>query len=189
MQKKLLFIHIPKTGGTSILNKLFANGLDNWKRVMPFNHDPLFMLERNNLITEQTFKFSVARNPYTRTFSYYKHFCVKNNLNISANEFLFFLKRKNNFFPNTPFVIYPQSFFIYDQNGEYVLNKIYKQEKFYEIEEDLQIKFDHINKGNYEIEEYLEFVSKKDNIELIRELFSVDFFNFNYDIEVIPNIP
>lgn len=185
MKDNLLFIHIPKTGGQSILKKLKENQLDNWKRVLPLNHDPLFIIERNNKISEKTFKFTVVRNPYTRTFSYYKHFCNCNKLNLTFTEFLIILKEKNKFYPNTPFIVYPQSFFIYNKNGEYGLNKIYRYEKFNEIENDLNFKFECLNKGFYEKNEYFECMSNVNNVNLIQELFSVDFFNFNYEMNLI----
>ena len=90
--KKLLFIHIPKTGGTSISEKLKEMGLNIWNRDYKFlNHDPLFMLSKNNNLSE-AFKFTVVRNPYTRAYSYYIHFKRVNGVEVSFYDFLLYVK-------------------------------------------------------------------------------------------------
>lgn len=174
-KEKLLFVHIPKTGGTSILNKLDQS---MWKKTKNIGHDPLFLLEKNN-DTENAFSFCVVRNPYTRTFSYYDHFKFQNNVECSFLDFLYILKRKE-FSKNTPMMIFPQSFYVYNLHGDIGIDKIYNYEKFYEIEEDLNIKFDYLNKGTYSQKEYKDAFKDKNAIALVQELFSVDFINFDY---------
>jgi hypothetical protein len=180
MNNNLLFVHIPKTGGQSILKKLNENGCDPWRRDFPMGHDPLFALITNNRIPDDTFKFCVVRNPYQRTFSYYKHFCRENSLNVTLNEFLNCIKQKK-VFSKTPMMLYPQSFYIFDRLGKCSLDKIYRHENFSELEEDLGFKFEKINVGDYSKEECIECLGDENNINLIRELYSVDFHNFNYD--------
>jgi hypothetical protein len=174
-KKQLLFVHIPKTGGTSILNKLNQT---MWRKIEYAGHDPLFLLEKNNDI-KNAFSFCVVRNPYKRTFSYYNHFKIQNNIECSFLDFLNILKTKQ-FFEKTPMIVFPQSFYVYDLNGNIGINKIYNYEKFYEIEEDLCMKFNHLNKGNYSQKEYEDAFKNETVINLVQELFSVDFMNFNY---------
>ena len=126
---KKLFVHIPKTGGTSILNSIDQS---MWNKSHHAGHDPYFILQKQNDLRD-VFSFCVVRNPYTRTFSYYNHF-----------------KRVNN---------YECSFI-----------------------QDLEIKTDHLNKGNYNHIEYEKAYTNPKCVELVKELFSVDFLNFGYDI-------
>lgn len=178
LNNKLLFIHIPKTGGTSILNKLDQS---MWKKTIYGGHDPLFVLEKNNNV-QDSFSFCVVRNPYKRTFSYYEHFKRVNNLDYSFLEFLESIKKKY-FFKLTPMILFPQSFYVYGSNGEISVNKIYKYENFTEIEMDLNLKFKKLNIGNYNKEDYKNAYLDKNSINLVRDLFSVDFINFDYDLD------
>ena len=74
----VLFVHIPKTAGSSISKILNEKNLDNWKREWPRHHDPYSYLKEANLIDDSVFSFAVVRNPYTRTYSCYNQY---NNTN------------------------------------------------------------------------------------------------------------
>jgi hypothetical protein len=174
--KKILFVHIPKTGGKSILNSIDQS---MWKKKLYAGHDPLFVLEINNNI-ENTFSFCVVRNPYKRTFSHYNHFKENNNIDCSFIEFLKIIKQKK-FYSKTPMIVFPQSFYVYNLKGIIGMNKIYKYEKFYEIEDDFNINFKVMNKGNYSQENYETAYKNKECVDLVKELFSIDFINFKYD--------
>lgn len=171
-----IFIHIPKTAGTSIIKKIPQQ---RWKKVMPFGHDPLFILEINNRL-EDVYKFTVVRNPYKRTFSYYKHFCTQNKVECSFLDFLNILKNKI-YYKNTPMIVFPQSFFVYDVEGQVGVDKIYKFENIKNLEDDFNISLDFLNKGDYSQEEYLNELTNE-CIEFIQDYFCIDFFNFNYNL-------
>ena len=174
---KKLFVHIPKTGGTSILRKIDQS---MWNKTHYAGHDPYFMLQKQNDLRD-VFSFCVVRNPYTRTFSYYNHFKRINRYDCSFIEFLEILKRKI-YFPGTRMMYYPQSFYIFDIKGIIGVKKFYFYEKFFEIEEDFGIKFDHLNKGNYTNDDYRKSYDNLKCVELVKELFSVDFLNFGYNL-------
>ena len=171
-----LFIHIPKTGGTSINNTFEKNNLKTWNTVKDYGHDPLYILKNNNIIDSSTFVFSVVRNPYTRAFSYWKHFNINNAKSLSFIEFLSTIENKIQF-NQTPWTIYDQTSFLYDK--EINITKLYKFENLKEIEKDFNIILSHDRKGIYNknIKDYfdLNIISK------INNLYHRDFINFEYD--------
>ena len=126
----ILFVHIPKNAGKSIFSVID----DKWKRSNEFNHDPLFSLEMMNNIPPFTFKFCICRNPFTRTFSYYKHFIKWNQYcsHFTFYDFLYHIKKKI-IFDITPMILYPQSFYIYNLKGEIGV-KIFRYEILREVE-------------------------------------------------------
>lgn len=177
-QDKVLFIHVPKTGGTSIASFLEENNMDSWVRQYPARHDPYYFMEKVNNITPDVFTFSVVRNPYTRTYSYYKHFNYQNQTNASFIEFLQYVKNKV-FFPNTPMIPFSQSFYILDSSKQVSLSKLYRFENLNEFEEDFNTKLPHLRKGGYNKENYLSDYTK-DAIKLVKEIYNHDFNLLNY---------
>lgn len=178
-----MFIHVPKTGGTSISHFLNNNNMDQWKREYPFRHDPYYSMAKNNNIKKNTFTFSVVRNPYTRAYSYYKHFNYQNNLNFTFNKFLLQVKEKV-LYLKTPMIIFPQSFYLLSQNGKIELCKIYKFENLKEFEKDFKTNLPHLMKGNYNQDEYYKDYTQE-NISLVQNIYNKDFNLLNYSLEFL----
>lgn len=178
---RVLFVHIPKTGGTSIKKFLQVKNLEIWNRSWPMGHDPYFELESMNDL-DNAFKFSVVRNPYTRTYSYYHHFKFQNNSDISFRDFLNLIRLKKST-PQTPMISYNQSFYVFDKNGNMNLSKLYKYENLEEFEDNFQIKLDRLRKGDYTGKAYQKDYTE-DLINLVRHLFLEDFINFNYSLDI-----
>jgi len=109
--KKIIFIHIPKTGGTSI-NHYFGINVNNFK----FDEELLYGIEINEagigiewdhatfrMIEEKVKEinkykiFSVVRNPYDRIMSEFIHYSRMNKKRIitNANTFEDFIKELN----------------------------------------------------------------------------------------------
>jgi len=174
----ILFVHIPKTAGTSISKHLILNDLDNWKRKCPHKHDPYFSLVQENKILKNTYVFSVVRNPFTRAYSYFHHFKRLNKCNISFIEFLYFVRERKNT-QHTPWISFPQHHFVSDERGKISLNKIYKFENIIEFERDFNCKISYENCGKYDINEYLKDFNDE-CISLIKYLYYQDFVLFNY---------
>ena len=61
-QKKIVFIHIPKTGGTSMTQAPFINPVSNGHMDIRFFYDRL----HNKVNLDEFFKFAFVRDPYTR---------------------------------------------------------------------------------------------------------------------------
>ncbi|MBT0608440.1 sulfotransferase family 2 domain-containing protein [Aequorivita echinoideorum] len=102
---KCIFIHIPKTAGTSITNHYFyAKNLDwrvpnydvlyGWcpKRNIHLQHATSRQLLELDLITEEIwksyYKFTFVRNPYDRAYSDYLWMMTDRNVNGSFFEYL-----------------------------------------------------------------------------------------------------
>ena len=132
-----------------------------------------------NNIPPFTFKFCICRNPFTRTFSYYKHFIKWNQYcsHFTFYDFLYHIKKKI-IFDITPMILYHQSFYIYNLKGEIGV-KIFRYEKLREVEK-IVGKIPVLNNGIYDREEYNYHYAQNNNIEVVRELFFVDFQTFNY---------
>lgn len=180
-----IFIHVPRTGGTTILKELRFHDLDVY-RECKYNHDPLFKLQGLNKWDDDAYIFAFVRNPFTRTYSYYNHY-LKYNKSVSFYQFLKNIKLKLKS-KTTPYYYYPQSFFLYNEDGELSLSKIYRYEDYEnslrEIEKvyKQEFNFGHENKTSWHRHDFIKDYDKE-STELVRELFSVDFINFNYDID------
>ena len=173
----ILFVHIPKTAGSSISKILNEKNLDNWKREWPRHHDPYSYLKEANLVDEKVFSFAVVRNPYTRTYSCYKQFNKANQTNISFAEYLDNIKQ-GKISPISPLLHLPQSFYIMDQNNLQV-ERLYKFENLKELEDELGWTLGFYNVGNYMVESYIEDYTDE-AIEMTENFYSSDCANFGY---------
>jgi hypothetical protein len=178
---KILFVHIPKTAGSSISKILDDNNLDNWKREYPRHHDPYFYLKNNNKIDEKVFSFSVVRNPYTRTYSCYKQFNKANKTDISFMTYLNNILEKK-ISKNTPLLHLPQSFYIVGEADKIQVTKFYKFENLKELENDLSWKIGSYNVGDYTKDMYRDAYTNI-AIDIVEKLYACDFLAFGYDMD------
>jgi hypothetical protein len=174
---QVLFVHIPKTAGSSISKVLNDNNLDNWNRAWPRHHDPYSYLKDVNKIDDSVFSFSVVRNPYTRTYSCYKQFNKVNKTNISFIKYLENIK-ENNISPISPLLHIPQSFYVMD-NDVVQVDRLYKFENLKELEDELGWTLGFYNVGNYVVESYIEDYTEY-AVDMTQDLYSSDFVNFEY---------
>ena len=173
----ILFVHIPKTAGSSISRILNEKNLDNWKREWPRHHDPYSYLKEANLIDEKVFSFAVVRNPYTRTYSCYKQYNKTNQTDISFAEYLDNIKQ-GKISTISPLLHIPQSFYVMDQDTLQV-KRLYKFESLKELEDELEWTLGFYNVGNYVVESYMEDYTDE-AIGMVQDFYSSDFINFAY---------
>lgn len=178
--EKILFVHIPKTAGSSISKILYDNNLDNWKREWPRHHDPYFYLEKANSIDDTVFSFSVVRNPYTRTYSCYQQFNKANKTDISFSRYLNNILEKK-ISQHTPLLHLGQSFYVVGQGNKIQVTKLYKFEDIQKLEEDLGWQLGFYNVGNYTKEMYAEAYTDI-NIDIVQKLYEPDFSVFDYSM-------
>jgi len=110
MNKKALFIWIPKCAGYSIAiqlklnpqigNDLFVYNFDNNSNVT-FGHADINILLKNNVLSldfyKKSFKFCVVRNPYDRAVSLF--FFLKLNEKYSFKSWVNYLYKNKNYIP------------------------------------------------------------------------------------------
>ncbi len=174
---KTIFIHIPKVAGQSI-ETMFLNdlGLD-WKsrhslllrKKKPKEKGPsrLAHLRARDYVEfgyidqvdfDEYFKFSFVRNPYSRTYSYYRYLGYANIMKFK--DFVQEILRKK--IDNNHFFFLSQSEYLYDKDGKKLVDFVGKLET---IEDDIN---EVIKRANLRVKE-LPHVNKSKN-ELTRGL-------------------
>ena len=198
-EKNILFIHIPKTGGTVIENQLkflykeTLFGLNISLLDPPYNkiylqhqyYTTLYQFKnRLNINFDNIKTFSVVRNPYDRVISdlfwwnlIRKDFTAKQVYNVIKNNYLY---RDNLDNHNEP-----QYKFIVDDNCELIKNiKIFRTETLNESNDELNnylgfninIKQKDVNK------DYSKYLNKE-SIHIINYFYKKDFELFNYEFK------
>lgn len=181
----LIFVHIQKCGGTSIIN--FFNV---WK-----NHNKIFkdiqFIKKNNLKLNNYFKFTVIRNPWDRIvsfFHYHKQKIKSDNFPTRTWEYI----KDLNF---TQFIRSPQFEFWAKRNNitDYIKYKNVACIDYYldfnNLKKDFELiksitginkNLSHINKSKHE--SYQKYYRNFKNKEIIECLFKdeIKFFNFKF---------
>lgn len=187
---KCIFIHIPKTAGSSIILEL------NNEKLLPRDHSTWFEFKRKSpYLYEKYFKFAFIRNPWDRAVSSYHYFKqggnqTKKDLDFKKiidtnfkdfNDFILNYLNSESIWKNKLF--WPQWFFIVDENDVLQVNFLgrfeniendfsFLAEKFF-LEKKLS-KANESERKNYK--EYYNTATK----EKIKELYSKDITLFNY---------
>jgi len=195
MSKQVMFFHVPKTGGVSILDFLRKQSFFYPKpELYTFDyHTPLFVTEKI-LDINQFHKITVVRNPYRRTYSLYKA-CIKKLIkevgyasidisNFCYKEFLIYCrlqgsKHSSIVLNNAGNATFDQSFYVVDSSGNLNIEKLYKLENINEFETDFNTKLPELNAGTYTEQEYLD-THTSDVIQSVKYLYYRDFDLFNY---------
>lgn len=180
---KCIFIHIPKTGGTSIRTAL---GLPKTGRA----HIPWYIYyQANPEKFDNYFKFSFIRDPIERTYSAYKYLHQGGNLkkdqNISEEirsylSFSNFVKHglKNGFFLHHILFI-PQSHFICDHSGHVKVNFLGQTDNL-DIDASLVLKYlgvkrklRHCNMSSHD--NLYEKAIEPETVDILRDIYRTDF--------------
>lgn len=84
-KNKFIFVHIPRTGGTSIESILFKDSL--YKRSHHTLKQYYRQIEKKGMNPLDFYSFSIVRNPFDKLVSEYKWFCGEHT-NIFPNKFV-----------------------------------------------------------------------------------------------------
>jgi hypothetical protein len=181
---KAVFIHIPKTGGTSIESALGHNRTEH--------RTATYLMKRHGTIWNDYFTFSVIRNPWDRMVSIYFYYKLNNepaNVGIKKDmspTFLHFIhefkNKKRKWFQ--PFYV-PQSDWLCD--GEKLLiDHVCRFENFNEdvsaVLKKIGVKRNLPHKRKSKHDNYKTYYDVE-TIEIVRDIFEKDIKLFNYDFE------
>jgi len=186
IEKKIIFVHIPKTGGTSISKALFGKFS---------GHAYLFeYFLANKSYTQNFYKICVVRNPFDRLVSAYSHLSQKNirdenkslleDLDVGSFDDLIKClddSRKCKIIQNTILMLRPQYEFI--KHNKIKMDSIYRFEYFHEIKDHLketlniEIEIKHLNSTKrLSYKKYYNDYS----ISVVKKIYKEDLENFNY---------
>ncbi len=181
---KWAYVHIPKTGGTSISQVLRVQP----NTTNPAGHDSLRILEYNMM---EYFKFTFVRNPFTRIASAYFHETRKTQ----HMSFEHFLKNANAYdlwFLNQSYYTHQidsndkEMTFIgryenFKEDTDYVFNKLNIKEDIPHINRNpIYEKHPNLNQHKY----YKYLYSEEWMKEWVRERYYNDFKIFNYGMDI-----
>ena len=189
-EKRCIYIHIPKTAGTSVEHFLRDGGLNSIEllgvRGGRSTHHYTTM-EIKNMFPESFlsyYKFSIIRNPYDRLLSEYYW---KYSNNKTKDEFLDFVADimiKNKYFSNIYYDHFiPQYVFLYNKSVKKLLvNQLFKYEDlewvagYLKRKLKISVDFPNLNKSKNEIKEDWSCIQR----EKIYNLYKKDFELFSY---------
>jgi chondroitin 4-sulfotransferase 11 len=188
-EKKLIFIHIPKNAGTSIIKAMGVENMYMDKTIKEYK-------EHYEDYWNEYKKFTVVREPIDRFISAYKfarmdesgwfsatgeeslekhhHYELCNEMNI--NEYISYLYKNPEKFNRW---ISPQTFIISNENGEREIDYYVKYENLLEDLQKIGIdKIEKLNSSKIKDEKTIELTKKSKN--MLYQIYDIDYQNFSY---------
>lgn len=187
---RVIFVHIPKAAGTSINYFLYGRTLGHYSTTEIKNKFPHLF--------EESFTFSVTRNPWDRVVSAYnfarqgrtKDMGIKNPSRYRAREFETFEKFLYEWLwprdlSEVDYVFQPQNKFVCDQYGKLMVDWLGSFENMELTLEKLESVVDRsvnldVKNSVCKAYNYQEFYKSQDAIDLVREKYSRDVELFGY---------
>ena len=107
-KNKIIFIHIPKTGGTSI-ERCLEGGIEpeNTKHMTAVQYS-----HKHPDIWNEYIKFTVVRNPWDLMLSWWK-WRTRPSQNSTSSDFCSFIKKQTNIIPGNKYIASGQTYFDY----------------------------------------------------------------------------
>ncbi len=191
--RKLLFIHVPKTGGSTIEHrlKLYKKvkcgwGFKDGKAMQHYTYkDYIKILGIDKY--KKYFKFTVSRNPYSRLVSEY-NWCVIPGIGKKGgqtmDEFIETCKEivDNKLFDDGIYHDHfiPQHMFMFDDNNKKRVNKIFRMENYGEIDDFLEKRYNIKNKSEHGRQDYDKIELTKEQKMKVYKIYAKDFELLNY---------
>lgn len=188
-EKKLIFIHIPKNAGTSIIKAMGLENLYMDKSIKEYK-------EHYGDYWNEYKKFTVVREPIDRFISAYKfarmdesgwfsatgeeglekhhHYELCNDMNI--NEYVSYLYTNKKEFNRW---ISPQTFIVSNENGEREIDYYVRYENLLEDLQKIGIdKIEKLNSSKIKDDKTIELTKKSKN--QLYQIYDIDYQNFSY---------
>ncbi len=208
--RNICFIHIPKTGGKSIISELKAhiniikinknNDFAHFPNfgAVTFGHVDYLSLLNSGIVSEDyhrsSYKFAIVRNPYSRIASLYNYLSGRSELEDAS--FDHFLDQVSTERP--PVGMYnklgisqsnPQLDWITGSNGELYVDDVFKLEKLDEMRNKFQQLYGvdlNLNKQKNISKNFItvdkDIIKNKDRIKKINEIYKNDFVKLGYEM-------
>jgi len=188
-EKKLIFIHIPKNAGTSIIKAMGLKNMLMDKTVGEYK-------ETYKDYWNDYLKFTVVRDPIDRFISAYKfarmkesgwfsatgeeclekhpHYDLCNSMDI--NEYTYYIYKNRKEFNRW---IIPQTFIISNENNEIEIDYYVRYENLLEDLKKIGIdKIEKLNSSKINDEKIIDLTKKSKN--MLYEIYDIDYKNFSY---------
>jgi hypothetical protein len=188
-EKKLIFIHIPKNAGTSIIKAMGVENLFMDKTIEQYK-------EHYQNYWNKYKKFTVIRDPIDRFISAYKfarmdesgwfsstgeenlekhcHYELCNEMNI--NEYVSYIYKNPKNFNRW---IIPQTFIISNKSGDIEIDYYVRYESLLEDLQKIGItKIEKLNSSKIDDNQLIELTKK--SIKMLYDIYDIDYQNFNY---------
>jgi hypothetical protein len=193
--KKILFIHVPRTGGTSISIALYGHKTDH--------HSAAYYRAVDQAFFSQSFKFTFVRNPWDRLVSAY-HLLRRGHteyvrvwspqkysdlLDMSFDDFVrTWLWKRREQLMELDTTLWTQAYFTHSPDGDRLVDFVGRCET---LEQDLlylnehrnmSIRTMHLNRSlNRQDQDYRRYYTNQDTVEAAREIYAKDIAFFKYD--------
>jgi hypothetical protein len=205
---KFLFIHIPKTAGTSIEESLYQYQDFKYHHLV---HGCALQFKQylNDDFYDELFKFSFLRNPWDLQVSCWRYYIRNHGVDMEFNEYIKWKFKgsiedirsrlpKDN--PNVDLTLLkngfyihrtPLTYFLIDEQGNFLVDYIGDvsriQEDFIIISDKLGIEtmdLPHVNTSRFEIDstDYRDYYNEE-SIEIVKSRFALDIFLYGYTFE------
>lgn len=187
--KKLLFIHIPKTAGSSIAAALFQNEQIEYRTYiklpekvqqkymagLDLKHAPAFVYKSKLDNYDDYYKFAIIRCPYERFYSQYNWY-INHAKNISMENFASLIKSKESR------QSYSQKYYVTEENSnKIIVNDIFQISQIEKVFEKFGLQPQRKKVSNKKRKD------KKEISAFVNELYGEDIDFFEFDDNGIAN--